>query len=131
MKYCTKCGSQLNDSDVFCPKCGTKSVVENKQEDIYSNNYADKEEYKSNTVGKIAFILSIVGLVLFNGLMFMIGFGDYIFPALTGASLGTAIPGFVISRRRKANKRIAIAGFVLALILVTCMIVLYGLLPNE
>lgn len=143
MKYCTKCGSQLNDSDVFCPKCGTKSVVENKQEDIYSNNYADKEEYKSNTIGKIAFILSIVGLVLFNGLMFMIGFGDYIFPAglfvllyllllaLTGASLGTAIPGFVISRRRKANKKIAIAGFVLALILVTCMIVLYGLLPSE
>ena len=22
MKYCTKCGNQLNDDDVFCPKCG-------------------------------------------------------------------------------------------------------------
>jgi hypothetical protein len=75
--------------------------------------------------------------------MFMIGFGDYIFPAtlfvllyllllaLTGASLGTAIPGFVISRRRIANKKIAVAGFILALILVTCMIVLYALLPSE
>lgn len=143
MKYCTKCGKELNDSDIFCPKCGTKSIVEEKQEDIYSNNYADKEAYKSNTVGKIGFILSIVGLVLFNVLMFMIGFGDYILPAglfvimylllfaLTGAALGTAIPGFVISRRRIANKKIAVAGFVLAIILAVCMIVLYGLLPSE
>lgn len=147
MKFCTKCGNVLNDDDKFCGRCGAK--VEDKEprqfgvEDIYSNNYADKKEYTSNTAGKIGFILSIVGLVLFNAMMFMIGFGDDDFPAtlfvlcyllllaLTGASLGTAIPGFVISRKRKANKKIAVAGFVLALILVTCMIFLYVILPSE
>ena len=31
MKYCTKCGAQMNDDALFCPKCGTKvEVVEEK-----------------------------------------------------------------------------------------------------
>ena len=33
MKYCTKCGAQMNDDALFCPKCGTKVeevVVEEK-----------------------------------------------------------------------------------------------------
>lgn len=147
MKFCTKCGNELKDDDMFCARCGAKATNEEPRqfgvEDIYSNNYADKKAYSSNTVGKIGFILSIIGLVLFNALMFMIGFGDDTFPAtlfvllyllllsLTGASLGTAIPGFVISRKRVANKKIAVAGFVLALILATCMIFLYVILPTE
>ena len=146
MRFCTKCGNELKDNDNFCGKCGAKVEMEEPRqfgvEDIYSNNYADKREYTSNTVGKISFILSIVGLVFFNIIMFIIGFASETFPvgifvlmfvlllALTGASLGTAIPGFIISRRRKANKKIAVAGFILALILVTCMIVLYALLPE-
>lgn len=146
MRFCTKCGNELKDEDNFCGKCGAKVEIEEPRqfgvEDIYSNNYADKREYTSNTVGKIGFILSIVGLVLFNIVMFIIGFASESFSvtlflllfilllALTGASLGTAIPGFIISRRRKANKKIAVAGFILALILVTCMIILYALLPE-
>lgn len=27
MKYCTKCGAQMNDDALFCPKCGTKVEV--------------------------------------------------------------------------------------------------------
>lgn len=32
MKYCTKCGAQMNDDALFCPKCGTKveEVIEEK-----------------------------------------------------------------------------------------------------
>ena len=32
MKYCTKCGAQMNDDALFCPKCGTKveEIVEDK-----------------------------------------------------------------------------------------------------
>ena len=147
MRFCTKCGNELKDNDNFCGRCGAKVEVEEPRqfgvEDIYSNNYADKKEYTSNTAGKIGFILSIVGLVLFNVVMFMIGFADDTLPvtlfvlcyllllAVTGASLGTAIPGFVISRKRVANKKIAVAGFILALILATCMILLYVILPSE
>ena len=147
MRFCTKCGNELKDEDNFCGKCGAKVEIEGPRqfgvEDIYSNNYADKREYTSNTVGKIGFILSIIGLVLFNVVMFMMGFGDDTFPvtlfvlcyllllAVTGASLGTAIPGFVISRKRVANKKMAVAGFILALILATCMILLYVILPSE
>ena len=27
MKFCTKCGKQLNDDDIFCPACGAKQVA--------------------------------------------------------------------------------------------------------
>ena len=27
MKFCTKCGRQLNDDDLFCPACGAKQVA--------------------------------------------------------------------------------------------------------
>lgn len=32
MKYCTKCGAQMDDDALFCPKCGTKveEVAEDK-----------------------------------------------------------------------------------------------------
>ena len=29
MAFCTNCGSQLSDDDLFCPNCGTKVLVEN------------------------------------------------------------------------------------------------------
>ena len=83
-KFCTKCGTSLNDDDVFCPKCGTKSnseapkveeetayeepkheehhMVENNQEDFLSVKIESK-----NTVGLVGFILSfavpIAGLI--------------------------------------------------------------------
>ena len=31
MKYCTKCGRQLNDDDLFCPACGAKQVAAEQQ----------------------------------------------------------------------------------------------------
>lgn len=27
MKYCRHCGNELQDDDLFCPKCGTKQIV--------------------------------------------------------------------------------------------------------
>lgn len=37
MKYCTKCGAQMNDDALFCPKCGSKveEVIEEKVTDIF------------------------------------------------------------------------------------------------
>ena len=30
MKYCSNCGKELNDDDLFCSKCGTKQILERK-----------------------------------------------------------------------------------------------------
>ena len=30
MKYCSNCGKELNDDDLFCSKCGTKQIIERK-----------------------------------------------------------------------------------------------------
>ena len=40
MKYCTKCGAQMNDDALFCPKCGTKVEV------VEENNVLPIEEEK-------------------------------------------------------------------------------------
>ncbi len=37
MKFCVKCGNKLEDNDMFCPKCGQKSGVENGQDDDVGN----------------------------------------------------------------------------------------------
>lgn len=42
MKYCTKCGKQLNDDDLFCPACGAK------QEAVKPQQEAPKEEHRFN-----------------------------------------------------------------------------------
>ena len=59
MKYCWKCGAELMDEAVVCPKCGC-AVAELKQ----SENQGEKK----NTVAIVGFILSflfaIPGLVL-------------------------------------------------------------------
>lgn len=51
MKYCTKCGRQLNDDDLFCPACGTKQVVaeQEPQEDYYEEDYQENEQLVEET----------------------------------------------------------------------------------
>lgn len=52
MKYCTKCGRQLNDDDLFCPACGTKQVeVEQQepQEEYYEEDYQENEQFVEET----------------------------------------------------------------------------------
>ena len=42
MKFCTKCGRQLNDDDLFCPSCGAK------QEVAQPASEAKQEEHRFN-----------------------------------------------------------------------------------
>ena len=42
MSYCTKCGNKLNDDALFCDKCGT-AVVKNEKTDINTNEVLDGE----------------------------------------------------------------------------------------
>lgn len=60
MKYCEKCGNQLLDEAVMCPKCGCavgKSSSE-KQEDEYAKNQVKR------TICILAAIAIIVTFVL-------------------------------------------------------------------
>ena len=34
MKYCRHCGAELQDQDLFCPKCGTKQIVAEEEPNI-------------------------------------------------------------------------------------------------
>ncbi len=142
MKYCTKCGKELNDGDLFCGNCGAKVneiTRSSSSDDYYSNNYnTNRVSNILHPTSKIAFILSIIGIVLFIGEMLLIGFHDTDISAtlfvlgfmllifVTGGALGTAIPGFIINKKRDVKKGIVIAAFVLAIILATCMIFLYA-----
>ncbi len=50
MKYCTKCGSQIDDATNFCPTCGNASGFVAKKDDTLI------------TVAKVFMILSCVGV---------------------------------------------------------------------
>lgn len=75
MKFCSRCGTQLEDNDVFCPSCGEvcdTTVVNN------ANNYRSssqnnsqtmsKREKDTKTLGTLSIIFSVldgvVGLIL-------------------------------------------------------------------
>lgn len=58
MKYCSKCGTQMDDNDKFCSKCGNEVV----------NNSSIPKEYIPITVGEyiayqILFCIPIVGII--------------------------------------------------------------------
>lgn len=68
-KYCTSCGKEINDADVFCSGCGAKQNVQYQNENPY-------QQYNSPRKGKMSTnkILSLVALglalagVIFGGL---------------------------------------------------------------
>ena len=46
MKYCTKCGNELKNKDLYCSKCGTKVEKEIKEAKEVKNT--NSEEVDSN-----------------------------------------------------------------------------------
>ena len=69
MKYCIKCGHQLDDEDIFCDKCGepadsSKTDSTPAEENIKSDNYSPK---KKNRFIKIFAALSAAVVVCIGG----------------------------------------------------------------
>ncbi len=74
MKYCSKCGNQVFDEAVICPKCGCE--VEQKQNNYYQQpakkervvNYERTQERESPSMAStallFAFLVPIVGIIL-------------------------------------------------------------------
>ena len=69
--FCSKCGNELKENDIFCNKCGEK-VVKEQQNNIEqkTNEIEYTETIKEQTnkkVGKTIFIGIIVTIILYVG----------------------------------------------------------------
>lgn len=74
MKYCIKCGNQLQDENKFCPRCGqdqAKEVINEKQnyynpyvnqfnQNTYVPNQIPNTKYGGNTLGLVSIGLGIM-----------------------------------------------------------------------
>jgi hypothetical protein len=74
MKYCSKCGTELQDSDIYCPKCGAKvGNSSSSNEFTYTNtntnyNYDggtsnNVQNNNDSTLLKVGFAFGIVNIV--------------------------------------------------------------------
>ena len=144
MKYCTKCGNELKDTDIFCGKCGTKVEVDNNEtEDFFEKRATFKNEVKKdrkdpNTYATAGFTCSFLS---FGAAIFVLWF-FFLFTS-TGSGvdknivrnvtyfgifiglfgIGFSIPGAVKGSRTGYKKVRAILGIVLG------GIALFTLLP--
>ena len=104
MKYCSKCGAQLADDDMYCYNCGseTKDLNEEKKvekdafDNYYENNYRNSNYYgeQRNTMATLGLVFSFISPIL--GLVFSI-IGLNKSRLLDGVGRGQAIAGIIIS----------------------------------
>ncbi len=116
-KFCTQCGSALEEGSVVCPNCGNKirSAEENvvtaepvvNQNVSYDNNNGTVK--KSNTFALVGFILSLVNILCCG--------------AFSIFGLVFSIIGLVESKKQDGNgKGMAIAGIIISSIFVVLSI---------
>jgi hypothetical protein len=150
MKYCTKCGAQMNDDALFCPKCGTKveEIVEDKPapQPVKEKPVANQEPPKTNANVKVkgarlsiheqpvkqflpvplALIACSIALWIINAVGNTSGIGR-IFPLLIFMFLSGFLSVMSMIRAVKTlNRKIyfkAALSFVLFALLVTCLII--------
>lgn len=65
MKYCTKCGTELNDDALFCSSCGTKCESQfdyafAEEVSTRTNNSNNSKKSEFSTVVKVFMILGLV-----------------------------------------------------------------------
>ena len=60
MKYCSKCGAQLNDDAIYCPLCGDKVVEE--KEFVQTETYVSNNQYvaRRNVCALLGFIFAFI-----------------------------------------------------------------------
>lgn len=148
MKYCTKCGAQMNDDALFCPKCGTKveEVVEEKitPQPVEEKPVANEDAPKTNAKIKgqkiplheqkvssflpvpLALIGCSIALWIINTVGNTSGF-TRVFPLLLFMGLSVFLSVMSMIRAVKTlNRKIyfkAALSFVLFALLITCIII--------
>ena len=105
MKYCSKCGAQLADDDMYCYNCGAEAKEKEKGverekasfDDYYENNYRNDNSYgyySKNTMATCGLVFSFLSPIL--GLIFSI-IGLNKSRHMNGLGRGQAIAGIIIS----------------------------------
>ena len=127
--YCTKCGKEMPDDAVICTGCGCLLNKEAKKlisENVYLNSprVAQDECYenRSKSIAKIFFIISLalIGLakffMLYNRIFMLI---------ISILALGSAITGFVFSRKQTSEALKLVSAMLLAEAIVPFLEVLW------
>ena len=156
MKYCTKCGAQMNDDALFCPKCGTKveEAIEGTslEQPAETKPVANETAPKNNTRIKgtrvsiheqpvkqflpvpLALIGCSIVLWIINSVAGLSGVGK-IMPLLVFMFLSGFLSVMSMIRAIKTIKRQlyfkAALSFVLFALLVTCLIIDFVFLINS
>ena len=121
--FCCNCGNQLVPNTLFCSKCGVAVNVEQMQPTTSSVPqqmgciYKEKRE-----VDTLSLVLSIVSLA-----------GPFVMPITAPITLGCAIAGLVVARRRRETKNVtaatvmSIIGIVISAMMLIGIALLIGL----
>lgn len=149
MSFCSKCGAKLNDGDLFCHNCGAQVDAKPQQEKYYGDidNFPTKKapvtinnSNVSHPLAKAGLIVSIIGLALMGLFFVTLGFAygeqstDLLLISTLSllfgivgcvVSLGLAIPGFILTKKRGYAKGVAIAALILAIICVVLFLACY------
>ena len=101
MKYCVKCGNQLYDEAVICPKCG-----------CYANGAEVQKKNSGNGNGAIGLVFSLIGFIV--GVLELVFSalenGVFIYMLIIGVAFGILglIFGCKTSSKRKGLKVLSI-----------------------
>ncbi len=112
MKYCTKCGHELQDDAILCPNCGCL---------VQAEKHIEKVEDKKNGNLNINFSLFLGIYVLFNGLMVLISGYRYYFNISTILSNAILVVFCILNAvpdlKSKSNKKTAtLLGFIFSIV---------------
>ena len=139
MRFCTKCGNELKDGDIYCGNCGTKvnkdQVIDdsNRDSNYYSNDYIENRTSGAPCkLCKVSLVFGIISLVIF---FIVIGIAvaydnketpnavrgafDLLLSLgiiTSGGALGLGISGFAVTKKKNGKMPLAIAAFVLGIV---------------
>ena len=152
MAFCPKCGTKLNDGDLFCHNCGAHvDFVKPQQEEKYYgdiDNFPTKKapsspvdnSNRANPLAKAGLIISIISISLMVIFFISLGFdfgeesrdlaviavASLLFGMIgCSAALGLSIPGLILTKKRGYSKGVAIAALVLSIICVILFLACY------
>ena len=123
MKYCTYCGTEMDQNAAFCPECGkpTQAPAEAAQPEVQHihvhHHEPIPEPSRKNGLGVAGFVLSLISIVL------------ACIPLVGLIGLITDIPGFCLALAgllkgifKKKKLGLSIAALILSIIAVVMMV---------